>query len=80
MTDDDRVTCTTCRHLRDASCLNAVRAQMSSTHSQVRLSVVVINLPQRCHGYAPSAPTRSQAMRDDGHTRRPTAKSLPSDE
>ena len=80
MTYDDRVTCTTCRNLRAGWCHNAVRAQMSSTHSRVRLSVVVIKLPQRCHGYAPSAPTRSQAMRDAGYTRRPTVKSLPSDE
>ena len=77
---DTRVTCATCSHLRAGWCYNAVAARMTTKSPKIEIGPQLRVLLQRCPGYAPRAPTRSQAMRDAGFTRRPSAKSLPSDE
>ena len=49
---DDRVTCTTCRHLRAGWCLNAVAAQLSEKASRAEVGPQLRVLLQRCFGWA----------------------------
>ena len=51
-TDDDRVTCTTCRHLRAGWCHNAAAAQLSAKMPRAEVGPQLRALLQRCFGRA----------------------------
>ena len=49
---DDRVTCTTCRHLRAGWCHNAVAARLTFWHPRAEVGPQLRALLQRCFGWA----------------------------
>ena len=52
MTDEDRVTCTTCRYLRAGWCHNAVAAQLSAKAQRAEVGPQLRVLLQRCFGWS----------------------------
>ena len=55
MTDEDRVTCNTCRHLKAGWCHNAVLAQLHRTAQRAEVGPQLRALLQRCAGFTPIA-------------------------
>ena len=50
MTDDDRITCTTCQHLKGNRCMNAKAAQIG-VWASIEIAPALAELPQHCPGY-----------------------------